>query len=150
VPGTTGRPTEVLREGSGIKVGGTAGEGLTISTYIKDAGNLAWQKTSAPDLSSTAAEQTVVAQGSDRDEFFYHARSLLVVRGPAPAAKATMPDNTPPKAMKLVISATRHRTLESRKSAIAPHNKQSPHSASTVVAGIMRGSRKGPMPTPEC
>jgi hypothetical protein len=43
VPGTTGRPAEVLREGSGIKVEGTAGDGLTVSTYIahifiKDAG----------------------------------------------------------------------------------------------------------------
>jgi hypothetical protein len=37
---TTGRPAEVLREGSGIRVDGTAGDGLTISTYIKDAGNL--------------------------------------------------------------------------------------------------------------
>src|SRR5258707_10263299 len=43
---TTGGPAEVLREGSGIKVDGTAGDGLTISTYIKDAGNLPWQKTS--------------------------------------------------------------------------------------------------------
>ena len=41
---TTGRPAEVLREGSGIKVDGTAGDGLT--TYIKDTGNLLWQKTS--------------------------------------------------------------------------------------------------------
>jgi hypothetical protein len=37
---TTGRPAEVQREGSGIKVEGTAGDGLTISTYIKDNGNL--------------------------------------------------------------------------------------------------------------
>jgi hypothetical protein len=44
VPGTTGRPAEVLREGSGVKVGGTAGDGLTISTYIKDAGNLPWRQ----------------------------------------------------------------------------------------------------------
>ena len=43
---TTGGPAEVLREGSGVKVAGTAGDGLTISTYIKDAGNLPWQKTS--------------------------------------------------------------------------------------------------------
>jgi hypothetical protein len=43
---TTGGPAEVLREGSGIKVGGTADDGLAISTYIKDAGNLPWQKTS--------------------------------------------------------------------------------------------------------
>src|SRR5260221_970344 len=43
---TTGRPAEVLREGSGIKVDGTAGQGLTISTYIKDTGNRPWQKTS--------------------------------------------------------------------------------------------------------
>jgi transposase len=41
---TTGRPAEILREGSGIKVDGTAGDGLTLST--KDAGNLPWQKTS--------------------------------------------------------------------------------------------------------
>jgi hypothetical protein len=40
VPGTIGRPAEVLREGSGIKVDGTVGDGLTMSTYIKDAGNL--------------------------------------------------------------------------------------------------------------
>ena len=37
---TTGRPAEVLREGSGLGVDGTAGEGLTVSRYIKDAGNL--------------------------------------------------------------------------------------------------------------
>jgi hypothetical protein len=37
---------EVLRERSGIKVDGTAGDGLTIRTYIKDAGTLPWQKTS--------------------------------------------------------------------------------------------------------
>ena len=57
MPGTTGRPAEVLREGSGIKVDGTAGDGLTMSAYIKDAGNLAWQKTSrwlAPRLAARA------------------------------------------------------------------------------------------------
>jgi len=44
---TTGRPAEVLREGSGIKVDGTADHGLTISTYyIKDAGEFPRQKTS--------------------------------------------------------------------------------------------------------
>ena len=43
---TTRGPAEVLREGSGIKVDGTAGDGLTMSTYITDAGNLPWQKTS--------------------------------------------------------------------------------------------------------
>jgi hypothetical protein len=32
---TTGRPAEVLRGGSGIKVDGTADDGLAISTYIK-------------------------------------------------------------------------------------------------------------------
>ncbi|SRR5712692_4978338 len=42
----TAKPAEVLREGSGIKVSGTAGDGHTVSTYIKDAGNLPWQKTS--------------------------------------------------------------------------------------------------------
>jgi hypothetical protein len=47
VSGAAGGPAEVLREGSGIKVDGTAGHGLTISThYIKDAGTLPWQKTS--------------------------------------------------------------------------------------------------------
>jgi|ERR1700682_3347386 len=30
---STGRPAEVLREGSGIKVDGTPGDGLTISIY---------------------------------------------------------------------------------------------------------------------
>src|SRR5262250_2138746 len=42
VPGKTGRPAEVLREGSGIRVDETdetAGDGLTMSTCIKDAGN---------------------------------------------------------------------------------------------------------------
>ena len=55
--GTIGRPAEVLPKGSGIRVDGAAGDGLTVRTYIKDAGNLPWQKTSAADLSSTAAEQ---------------------------------------------------------------------------------------------
>jgi len=36
---TTGRPAEVLREGSGTKVGGTAGDWLTISAF-KDVRNL--------------------------------------------------------------------------------------------------------------
>jgi hypothetical protein len=31
---TTRRPAEILREGSGVKAEGTAGDGLTISTYI--------------------------------------------------------------------------------------------------------------------
>jgi len=34
LPGTTGRPAELLREGSGIKVAGKAGDGLTGSRYI--------------------------------------------------------------------------------------------------------------------
>jgi hypothetical protein len=34
------RADEVLREGSGIRVDGTAGDGLATRTYIKDAGNL--------------------------------------------------------------------------------------------------------------
>src|SRR5215469_15172549 len=33
----TGRPAEVLREGGGIKVAGTAGDGRAMSTHIKDA-----------------------------------------------------------------------------------------------------------------
>src|SRR6266705_568219 len=48
---TTGGTAEVLRKGSGIKVDGTAGHGLTISTYIKDAENLHWQSAAGPDLS---------------------------------------------------------------------------------------------------
>jgi hypothetical protein len=32
-------------------------DGLTISTYIKDAGNLPWPKTPAPALSSAGADQ---------------------------------------------------------------------------------------------
>ena len=46
MPGTTRRPAEVLREGGGIEVDGTAGDGLTMSTYIKDARKLPWEKTS--------------------------------------------------------------------------------------------------------
>jgi hypothetical protein len=37
---STGWPAKVLREESSIKVDGTAGDRLTISAYIKDAGNL--------------------------------------------------------------------------------------------------------------
>jgi hypothetical protein len=37
---TAGGPAEVLREGSGVRVDRTVVLGLTISTYIKDAGNL--------------------------------------------------------------------------------------------------------------
>ena len=43
---TTGRPAEVLREGSGLKIDGTADDGLAYTAYIKDAGKLPWQKTS--------------------------------------------------------------------------------------------------------
>jgi len=39
VSSTTRRPAEVLREGSGVRVEGAAAAGLTISAYIKDAGN---------------------------------------------------------------------------------------------------------------
>ncbi len=54
---TTGRPAEVLREGSGIKVDVTAGDGLTISTYIKDAGNLPLTKTSAETQNGAVLEE---------------------------------------------------------------------------------------------
>jgi hypothetical protein len=37
---------------------------------------------------------------------------LLAVRGPAPAAKAVIPNNTPAMATKLVINATRHPILK--------------------------------------
>ncbi len=43
---TVGFQRSAVREGSGIRVGGTAGHGLTISTYIKDDRNLPWQKPS--------------------------------------------------------------------------------------------------------
>jgi len=52
-------------------------------------------------------------------------RSFLAVRGPAPIAKAAIPKNTAPKATRFAINAVTHRLLEPRKSAIAPHNKQS-------------------------
>jgi len=61
---TTGRPAKVLRKGSGIKVEGTAADGLTISIYIKDAGISPDKGPSTPDLSSTGAEQSVPAHGS--------------------------------------------------------------------------------------
>jgi hypothetical protein len=58
VSGAAGGPAEVLRKGSGIKVDGTAGHGLTISTYyIKDAGSLPGKRPPGPELSSTWAEQ---------------------------------------------------------------------------------------------
>ena len=77
-------------------------------------------------------------------------RSLLAVRGPAPIAKATIPSDTPPKATKLVINARRHRVLQPRKSATAPHNMQSPHRPSTIAAGMMSGSWNCPTATPAC
>ena len=57
MPGTTGRPAEVLREGSGKKADGTAGDGLTMNTYSKDPGISPDKRPPAPDLSSTGAEQ---------------------------------------------------------------------------------------------
>lgn len=71
-------------------------------------------------------------------------RSLLAVRGPAPAARAAIPNNTPPKATKLVVNAIRHRILQSRKSAVAPNSKKSPHRNSTIAAGMMSGSWNAP------
>ena len=61
---------KVLREGSGVKVDGTAGDGLT--TYIEDTGNLDWQGLAGL-ISSTCVEQ-----GSDQDEFFDHTRFLAL------------------------------------------------------------------------
>jgi hypothetical protein len=64
---TTGRPAEVLREGSGIKVDGKrpwlAVSTYILSAYIEDAGNLPWQRTPGPDLSSTCA--AAMSPGSD-------------------------------------------------------------------------------------
>src|SRR5207253_8559121 len=56
---TTGRPAEVLREGSGIKVDGTAGDGLPahISHILRMPGISPGKRPPAPDLSSTGAEQ---------------------------------------------------------------------------------------------
>src|SRR6267378_2435865 len=53
---TTGRPAEVLREGSGIRVDGTAGGELTISNiYLRMAGISFGKRPPGPDLSSTCA-----------------------------------------------------------------------------------------------
>jgi hypothetical protein len=43
---TTGLPAEVLQEGSGIKVDGTADDRLAAHLSKINAGNLPWQKTS--------------------------------------------------------------------------------------------------------
>ena len=80
---TTGRPAEVLREGSGIKVGRTAGDGLTRVDISRMPGISPGKRPPAPDLSSTDAQQRLVAQGSDRDEFFPHTGSR--VRRPSDA-----------------------------------------------------------------
>jgi len=55
---TTGRPAEILREGSSIKVDGTADDGLTITCItIRMPGISPGKRPPAPDLSSTGAEQ---------------------------------------------------------------------------------------------
>src|SRR5215472_17640947 len=55
---TTGRRAEALREGRGIRVDGTAGDGLTMSTYIlRMLGISPGRRPPAPDLTSTGAEQ---------------------------------------------------------------------------------------------
>ena len=53
---TTGRPAEVLREASGIKVGGTGGDGLTRAHIVRMRGISPGKRPSAPDLSSTGNE----------------------------------------------------------------------------------------------
>jgi hypothetical protein len=55
VSGAVGRPAETLRQGSGIEVDGTAGDGLTISHILRMLGIS--QRPPGPDLSSTYAEQ---------------------------------------------------------------------------------------------
>jgi len=72
-------PAEVLREGSGIKVDGTAGHGLTISVYIEDPGISPGKRAPGPDLSSTWAEQSVLAQGNGQDEFIDRTRHLRLL-----------------------------------------------------------------------
>src|SRR6266480_1712495 len=78
---------EVLREGSGIKVDGTAGHELTISTHIKDAGNLPWQK---------ALPGLIYHQRAQRNEFWLRARtrtSFFTIRGHA--SVQLQPDHVP-------------------------------------------------------
>jgi hypothetical protein len=56
VPRTTGSPAEELREGSGIRVDGTAGHGLALSTHIKDARNLLLAEDPVPGQNSPTTE----------------------------------------------------------------------------------------------
>jgi hypothetical protein len=67
---TTGRPAEVLREGSGIRVDGTAGHDQHIhSQILRMPGVSSSKRPPEPDLSSTRAEQGFLARDCDQDEF---------------------------------------------------------------------------------
>src|SRR5258706_14991736 len=68
---TIGGPAEVLREGSGIKVDGTASQGLTISTYIilRMPGISPGKRPPRPDLSSTCAAHEFWLRAATRTSF---------------------------------------------------------------------------------
>ncbi len=67
---TTGGPAEVLRKGSGIKVDGTAGDGLTISTYIKDNGNVPGKSAAGPIYHQRAQSNDFWLRAATRASFF--------------------------------------------------------------------------------
>ena len=68
---TPWRPAEVLREGSGIKVEATAGNGLAISTNIKD-GNLPGKGPPRPTYHQQVQSNEFLLRASDRDQFFLY------------------------------------------------------------------------------
>ena len=69
---TTGRPAEVLREGSGIEVDETTDEGLAAHhiAYIKDVGNLPCHKTSRGCCIFKVALSNEFLLGCDRGRVF--------------------------------------------------------------------------------
>ena len=73
---TTGRPAEVLREGSGIKSTGQRALGSQSAHIVRIPGISHRKKTSRPDLSSKQAGQCVLAQGGD-----YNRTSFLSIPG---------------------------------------------------------------------
>jgi hypothetical protein len=57
-------------KGSGIKVDGTAGDGLTISTYIKDAGNSTGKAPPGPIYHQRAQSNEFWLRAATRTSFF--------------------------------------------------------------------------------
>src|SRR5262245_55558159 len=76
--------------------------------------------------------------------------SLLGVRGPAPTASATNPMATPTRAIRFPIIAARRAVAVRRTSAVAAYANAAPQIASTMAAGLMRGSWNGPTAIPAC